>query len=65
MTVGELIRFLEDHDMDTEVRLAQQPSYPFEYSIGYVTEPINNIIYIGEENQIGYLPKEAKDELGW
>lgn len=33
MTASELISLLEDLDPDTEVRLAMQPSWPFEYSI--------------------------------
>ena len=38
MQVRELIEFLEDMPEDAEVRLAHQPSYPFEYSIGDVVE---------------------------
>lgn len=34
MTVRELIEALEQFDDDTEVRLAFQPSWPFEYSLG-------------------------------
>jgi hypothetical protein len=33
VTVGELIRELEGQDPSTEVRLAMQPSWPFEYSV--------------------------------
>ena len=36
MTVGELIMELESYDENMEVRLAQQPSWAFEYSIGQV-----------------------------
>lgn len=38
MTVGELISQLEDLDAEAEVRLAHQPSWPFEYSIDSVVE---------------------------
>lgn len=38
MTVAELISQLEDFDGDTEVRLAQQPNWPFEYSISEIVE---------------------------
>lgn len=34
MTAGELIELLRELDPETEVRLMQQPSWPFEYSIG-------------------------------
>lgn len=36
MTVKDLIRQLEDFDPYAEVRLAIQPSWPFEHSIGNV-----------------------------
>jgi basic membrane lipoprotein Med (substrate-binding protein (PBP1-ABC) superfamily) len=36
MTVYELKRLLEDFDDDAEVRLAHQPSWPFEYSLADV-----------------------------
>ena len=41
MTVQELIEILEDFDGEAEVRLAQQPSWPFEYGIGEVAEVRN------------------------
>lgn len=41
MTVEQLIRELQDMPEDAEVRLAQQPAWPFEYSLDTVaaTEP--------------------------
>lgn len=36
MRVSELIELLQEMPEDAEVRLAQQPSWPFEYSIGTV-----------------------------
>lgn len=38
MTAAELIELLSGVDPDTEVRLAEQPSWPFEYSIAGVEE---------------------------
>ena len=38
MTVRELIDALENFDENQEVRLAQQPNYPFEYSIDNIVE---------------------------
>lgn len=38
MKVRELMEALEDFDQDAVVRLAQQPHWPFEYSIGEVVE---------------------------
>jgi len=61
----------------TEVRLAIQPRWAFEHSIANVemVEPTAreqkrnpdapSVIYIGEGNQIGYLPTAAGVALGW
>lgn len=38
MTVAELIEQLQLCEPEAEVRLAQQPTYPFEYSVGEVHE---------------------------
>ena len=72
MTVGELINELKYMDEGATVRFASQPSWPFEYSINGVIQTIadnrgneEDIVYLEEGRQVGYLPKEAKDELGW
>ena len=72
MTVRELIEELKYMDEDATVRFASQPSWPFEYSIyGVVQTTVNyndderDIVYLEEGRQVGYLPTEAKDELGW
>ena len=72
MTVRELIEELRLMDQDATVRFASQPSWPFEYSIyGVVQTTVNyndderDIVYLEEGRQVGYLPSEAKEELGW
>jgi len=72
MTVKELIEELKYMDEDATVRFASQPSWPFEYSINGVVQTIvdhkglaQDIVYLEEGRQVGYLPSEAKDELGW
>lgn len=105
MTVFELIELLQDLPEDAEVRFAQQPSYPFEYSISNVVCPDlpeivrkaafdemseeeqeqvmaradedevllldegedepQQVVYLGEGSQIGYLPGIVSRELGW
>tara|TARA_R110002020_G_scaffold27115_3_gene87308 strand:- start:535 stop:741 length:207 start_codon:yes stop_codon:yes gene_type:complete len=68
MTVEELIQELEYMDGEATVRFASQPSWPFEYSIdGVVPTTVEgkDMVYLEEGRQVGYLPKEAKDELGW
>ena len=68
MTVSELKEILEHYDDNMEVRFASQPNWPFEYSIldavlAHVDE--EDVIYLEEGQQLGYLPREAKEELGW
>jgi len=73
MTVRELIEELRLMDQDAKVRFASQPSWPFEYSIyGVIQTTVRDredneidMVYLEEGRQVGYLPKEAKDELGW
>jgi hypothetical protein len=72
MTVRELIEELRLVDQDATVRFASQPSWPFEYSIyGVVQTTVNyndnkrDMVYLEEGRQVGYLPSEAKEELGW
>ena len=73
MTVRELIEELKYMDEDATVRFASQPSWPFEYSINGVVQIIvrdrndekEDIVYLEEGRQVGYLPSEAKEELGW
>lgn len=64
MTVDELIEYLEEF-RGMEVRLATQPSYPFENSIkGVVTnsdiieEGDEEVCYILEGSQLAYASKE-------
>ena len=68
MTVAELIEELKYMEQDAEVRFASQPSWPFEYDISGVVEvnvDEDDVVYLEEGTQLGYLPGEAKDELGW
>jgi len=71
VAVTDLIQELEGCDPDAEVRLAQQPAWPFEYAI----DPTNTavqvdldsgpVVYLGEGAQLGYLPQPAREQLGW
>jgi hypothetical protein len=64
-TVGELIAALEAFDDDTPVRLAFQPSWPFEHCCGQVAADSGGTVWIAEGAQIGYLPGLARQALGW
>jgi hypothetical protein len=74
MTVQDLIFELQEMNPDAEVRFASQPSWPFENDIdSVVSVEVENrrtgeaveIVYLEEGRQLGYLPGEAKEELGW
>ena len=69
MTVSELIEELNYLNQDAEVRLACQPRWAFEYSIasvvGVTLDGDEEVVYLGEGSQLGYLPGEASEELGW
>ena len=82
MTAQELIEELEyaierNGNQDVEVLIAQQPKWPFEYTIEQAVmvadvdeeddrvSPKNVKVYLGEGSQIGYLNENASNELGW
>ena len=80
MTVGELKEHLNDLSNaeiindDTEIRMAHQPQWAFEYSTGHGIATSNEeagapepakALYLEEGYQIGYLPKVVADQLEW
>lgn len=65
LTVEDLIAKLEGMDPEAPVRLAMQPNYPFEYTIGEVVQAEDGSVWIGEGTQDGYLRSAARDALEW
>jgi hypothetical protein len=73
LTVTRLIDELEDCDPEAEVRLATQPSWPFEWSLSHgepgpavqVDLEGQPVVYLIEGEQLGYLPGSVAEELGW
>tara|TARA_R110000751_G_scaffold48050_6_gene107362 strand:- start:1007 stop:1267 length:261 start_codon:yes stop_codon:yes gene_type:complete len=74
MVVEELIEMLQGCNPEAEIRFASQPSWPFEYSINDAVEvEIENnrtgqsqdVVFLEEGSQLGYLPSEAKNQLMW
>jgi hypothetical protein len=71
VTVTDLIQQLEGCDPDAEVRLAHQPTWPFEYAIDPGNAAVEveldggPVVYLGEGAQLGYLPQPARQQLGW
>jgi len=64
MTVEELIQELQYFDRNVEVRIAQQPSWPFEYDLNGAAF-IDGKVWLIEGNQLGYLPGKVAEDLGW
>ena len=81
MTIGEIIERLEEARYvlgeGTEVRIATQLSWPFENTIqdlhivktdvddsSYYDEGMG-LVYLEEGKQIGYLPEQVKEQIGW
>lgn len=85
MTVGELREMIEGLEDGVEVRLAIQPRWAFEYSIGSAvlvgpdgdevygegeeeyegTPPDENVLYLTEGTQLGYLNGYTSRAIGW
>lgn len=80
MRVRDLIERLETMDQDAKVLIAEQPNWPFEYSIDGVVEvdldqanedgsynddELGMVVYLEEGEQLGYLSGAATEELGW
>jgi hypothetical protein len=71
VTVTDLIQALEGCDPDAEVRLSQQPTWPFQYAIDPTNPAVQvdldggPVVYLAEGAQLGYLPEPARHQLGW
>ena len=81
MTVGdlknELEYLLEDGAVtdNTEIRMAQQPTWAFEYDIrdGVAVVDVKDeysnakqpVVYLEEGSQLGYLPEDVASQIGW
>ena len=63
MTVQELMEMLEDMPQDAEVRLAMQPNWPFEYSIGRVIEPAEMAEFAEDAAKDGGNDFDSDDEI--
>lgn len=76
MTLRELIEELEnlaEEHGEANVHLAFQRNWPLEYSVSQVVvtevvderDGVQQVVYIGEGSQLGYLPGVAREALGW
>ena len=77
MKINELIQQLQEIaevSPDADVRYAAQPNWPMEYSMAEELSLVDkgssavgdeDVVYLSEGNQIGYLDGEAADAIGW
>lgn len=74
LTVAELANILndlvDDGHGDAVIRYAAQPQWPFEYSVTAddqvnLIEGEGEVFYIAEGTQLGYLPGQVAEDLGW
>ncbi|MDF3291900.1 DUF317 domain-containing protein [Streptomyces silvisoli] len=64
LTVGQLIRQLQDLDPDQPARLAINPDWPFSHYVGRVLDA-DGAVFIAEDGQEGYLPHGVGIQLDW
>ena len=70
MQVGELLEILKDYPEEMEVKLAQQPKWPFQYSVGRIVDANDaddneTCLFIAEGEQEDYLGDDAAARLAW
>jgi hypothetical protein len=71
LTVVQLMEELEGCNPDAEVRLAQQPAWPFASAIDPGNAAVQvelddtTAVDIGQGEQLGYLPETVRQQLGW
>ncbi|MBM9508027.1 hypothetical protein [Actinacidiphila acididurans] len=65
LTVGHLLRQLQDLNPGLPIRLAVNPDWPFAHFIGTTIVVTNGVAYIPEDGHEDYLPVPARDALDW
>lgn len=68
LTIGQLIRRLQNTDPELPVYLAVNPDWPYAHHIARVvtfTETERGAVYIAEDGQAGILPPAVRTELTW
>lgn len=66
MTIGDLREIIQDIDDDVVIKIAEQPSWPFQYSVAdIVFDEETNYLWIVEGNQEKYLPGDIRQLINW
>lgn len=65
LTVGHLLRQLQDLDPNLPIRLAINPDFPFTHYVGAKVVVQGGKAFIVDDGQEGYLPVAVSDALTW
>ncbi|PWS44374.1 hypothetical protein DLE01_42615 [Streptomyces sp. FT05W] len=65
LTVGHLLRQLQELDPTLPVRLAVNPDFAFAHFVGAEVVVRDGKAYIADDGQEDYLPVGARDALTW
>ncbi|MFJ4007354.1 hypothetical protein ACIPWL_28405 [Streptomyces sp. NPDC090023] len=65
LTVGHLLRQLQDLDPDQPIRLAINPDFPFAHYVGADVVVHAGTAFIADDGQEDYLPAGVRDALAW
>lgn len=65
LTVGHLLRQLQDLDPNLPIRLAINPDFPFAHYVGTEVIVRDGKAFIAENGQEDYLPTAVNDALDW
>jgi hypothetical protein len=65
LTVGHLLRQLQDLDPNLPIRLAINPDFPFTHYVGAKVVVQDGKAFIVDDGQEGYLPVAVSDALTW
>ncbi|MFD9039512.1 hypothetical protein ACFVZA_26330 [Streptomyces bottropensis] len=65
LTVGHLLRQLQNLDPDLPIRLAVNPDWPFAHYLGTDVVVGDGMAFIAENGQECYLPASVRNALAW
>ncbi|MER6099112.1 hypothetical protein ABT154_25350 [Streptomyces sp. NPDC001728] len=65
MTVGHLLRQLQDLDPALPIRLAVNPDFPFTHYVGTDVVVQDGKAFIPDDGQEDYLPTSVRGALTW
>ncbi|MER5613927.1 hypothetical protein [Streptomyces sp. NPDC002215] len=65
LTVGHLLRQLQELDPNLPIRLAVNPDFPFAHYVGAEVVVRDGTAFIADDGQEGYLPAAVGDALTW